>query len=381
MSQDMKSPVDAIEGDSGSPEPGIALCLSGGGFRAMLYHAGALIRLNELGLLSQLTRISSVSGGSITAAVLALQWKQLVFVDNVATNLKPLLVPAMQHMADQSIDVAAVGWGTLNPMKSIAEVVADYYDKYLFHGATLQSLPDSPRFVLNATNVKTGSLVRFSKPYIADYRIGRIPNPTLRLALAVAASSAFPPFLSPMELHFSSTDYDSDDTIADLTGPEYREHLVVTDGGVYDNLGLETAWKRYTNILVSDGGRKMALDPVPKSDWAFHSKRLIDLLQHQTSSLRRRQVIESFVTTERGGAYWGIQSEIGAFGAQDPVTLSAEELALADMDTRLTTISRNDQRGIIKIGYATCDAAIRSPRCQWNGRVDIRPVPPSFEIG
>ena len=54
------------------PEPGIALCLSGGGYRAMLFHVGCLWRLNQLGLLGRLNRISSVSGGSITAGVLGL---------------------------------------------------------------------------------------------------------------------------------------------------------------------------------------------------------------------------------------------------------------------------------------------------------------------
>ena len=57
----------------------IAVCLSGGGYRAMLFHLGALIRLNEAGLLKKLGRISSVSGGSITAAVLGLHWKDLSF--------------------------------------------------------------------------------------------------------------------------------------------------------------------------------------------------------------------------------------------------------------------------------------------------------------
>lgn len=47
-------------------EQGIGLCLSGGGYRAMIFHLGALIRLNESGYLFQLKRISSVSGGSIT---------------------------------------------------------------------------------------------------------------------------------------------------------------------------------------------------------------------------------------------------------------------------------------------------------------------------
>lgn len=53
-------------------EPGIGLSLSGGGYRAMLFHVGSLWRLNEAGLLSQLQRISSISGGSITAGQLAL---------------------------------------------------------------------------------------------------------------------------------------------------------------------------------------------------------------------------------------------------------------------------------------------------------------------
>src|ERR1700680_2445845 len=57
-------------------EPGIALALSGGGFRAMLFHAGALMRLNELGILSRGARISSVSGGSIAAGFLVCVWDQ-----------------------------------------------------------------------------------------------------------------------------------------------------------------------------------------------------------------------------------------------------------------------------------------------------------------
>src|SRR5215210_3586642 len=50
---------------------GIVLCLSGGGFRAALFHLGALRRLNELGVLSKVETISSVSGGSIIAAYMA----------------------------------------------------------------------------------------------------------------------------------------------------------------------------------------------------------------------------------------------------------------------------------------------------------------------
>lgn len=48
-----------------------ALWLSGGGYRAALFHLGALTRLNELGLLAQIDTVGAVSGGSIVAALLA----------------------------------------------------------------------------------------------------------------------------------------------------------------------------------------------------------------------------------------------------------------------------------------------------------------------
>src|SRR5437773_6354039 len=50
---------------------GRALCLSGGGYRATLFHLGALTRLNELGVLGQIDTFCSVSGGSIASALLA----------------------------------------------------------------------------------------------------------------------------------------------------------------------------------------------------------------------------------------------------------------------------------------------------------------------
>ena len=55
---------------SGSNEPSIFLCLSGGGFRATLFHYGCLKRLNELGILGYVYGISATSGGAITAALL-----------------------------------------------------------------------------------------------------------------------------------------------------------------------------------------------------------------------------------------------------------------------------------------------------------------------
>jgi NTE family protein len=89
--------------------PGVALCLSGGGYRAMLFHLGSLWRLNEVGLLRSLVRISSVSGGSITAGVLGLAWKNLSFnAANVATNLEDLVINPIRRLADTTIDQGSI---------------------------------------------------------------------------------------------------------------------------------------------------------------------------------------------------------------------------------------------------------------------------------
>jgi hypothetical protein len=61
------SGLTATEADRGER----ALWLSGPGYRAALFHLGALSRLNELGLLAQVSTVSAVSGGSILAALLA----------------------------------------------------------------------------------------------------------------------------------------------------------------------------------------------------------------------------------------------------------------------------------------------------------------------
>src|SRR5436189_2115322 len=100
------SPVSFIPSDVGSkPQPGIALCLSGGGYRAMVFHLGALWRLNEAGLLGRLDRVSSVSGGSITAGVLAMNWPALAFDSaGVASQFGAQVVEPIRRLAGKTID-------------------------------------------------------------------------------------------------------------------------------------------------------------------------------------------------------------------------------------------------------------------------------------
>ena len=195
------------------PEQGIGLCLSGGGYRAMLFHLGALWRLNEFGYLPKLKRISSVSGGSIIAGVLGLHWSELDFDgDGVSPRFKEVIVEPVRKVAGRTIDVKVVLAGVLLPGSSVAWHLTRDYRRRLFGSATLRDLPDetkpgNPRFVITATNLQSGALWRFAKPYTWDYKVGEIPQPAISLASAVAASSAFPPILAPARFRFKASDY------------------------------------------------------------------------------------------------------------------------------------------------------------------------------
>jgi NTE family protein len=325
----------------------------------MVFHIGVLWRLNELGFLPKLERVSSVSGGSITAGVLGARWGRLQFgPDGVGKGFEDQVVRPLRELAGRTIDARAIIGGALLP-GTIAESVAAAYDKHLFGGATLQALPDRPRFVINATNVQSGALWRFSKPYMADYRVGRVPSPTVSLAVAVGASSAFPPVLSPVDLELPRGLVQPMEGV-DLHEEPYTTEVVLTDGGVYDNLGLETVWKSYGTVLVSDAGGKMGAEAEPEHDWARHALRVLELVDNQVRSLRKRQVIDAYRRGDRQGAYWGIRTNIADYALPTALPCPFDRtLDLANTPTRLKRMDAGLQERLINWGYAVCDAAMR----------------------
>jgi NTE family protein len=379
---DANAPVNPRDpnADADQIEDGMALCLSGGGYRAMVFHIGTLIRLNELGVLRKLKRISSVSGGSITAATLGLHWKSLDFQGDVARNLHNAVIVPLRKLASETIDRASILTGMLTPFVSISDKVAAAYKKHLFGDATLQDLPsdaEGPRFVINATSVQSGALWRFSRPYMGDYRVGRVFDPKVSLAFAVTASSAFPPVLSPAVLDVSKEVFKPDPK-ADLQRPPFTKEAVLSDGGVYDNLGLETAWKRYRTMLVSDGGGKMQPEPEPHQDWARHAIRVNDVIDNQVRSLRKRQLVAAFQREddEHDGAYWGIRTEIDNYPKPGPLNCPVTKtLELANTPTRLKAMDDALQERLINWGYAVCAAAMESHVLPGGGPAKAFPYP------
>jgi NTE family protein len=358
--QEMNSLRIDAQSESAQPRDGVALCLSGGGYRAMLFHLGALWRLNELGQLPVLDRITSVSGGSIIAGALALAWPKLNFDGaGIARDFDAQVVQPVRKMAGVTVDAPSILKGLLSP-GSISDRVTACYRSHLFGTATLQDLPERPRFVIHATNLQSKALWRFSREWMGDYRVGGIAHPATEPAVAVAASSAFPPILSPVTLKLDAAKYEPGSG-EDLRREPFTSNVLLADGGVYDNLGLETAWKNCRTVLVSDGGVAAAVEENPARDWARQTNRVLSLIDNQVRALRKRQVVGSFVDGTRLGAYWGIGTDISNYVLSDSVPFPlAKSLALAETPTRLAAMDAGKQQQIINWGYAVSDAALRA---------------------
>jgi NTE family protein len=338
-------------------EPGIGLSLSGGGFRATLFHSGSLWRLAELGALPHLKRISSVSGGSIFLGALACEWQNVVTAPSAVSAYKDRVVAPVRAFCGKTIDAIAFAEGAFGIGGSAADALERQYSDLM--PLSLNQLPDNPLFVFNATNLQTGRDFRFTKPYMGDYRLGLIRNPYTPVAKAAAASSAFPPFLSPLILRSPGT-FEAVPG-ADLNGNhDYTDKIILADGGVYDNLALETVWKRCQTVLVSDAGGPFSLSASVKTDVVSQPLRTLDIALDQALSLRKRFLVEAFQQQERSGTYWGIATKITDYNVADGLPCDVQIVGpIASMRTRLDPFSEVEQCLLINWGYALCDAAVR----------------------
>jgi NTE family protein len=277
------------------------------------------------------------------------------------------------------------------PWDSASQEVAKSYDSNLFKGTTLQNIPDSPLFVFCSTNLQTGVLWRFTKSYAGDYVIGYLDKPAIPLAQAVAASSAFPPVLSPFILKppaGSFKDWPDGPHVPAADLPGYRSQAILSDGGIYDNHGIEPIFKSLLTNLVSDGGAPFERTATLHTDWARQLKRVLDVTDNQVRALRRRDLIGSFIAGKgetddskldptkhaRMGAYWGIDTDPHKVQPPNPPPLlpcnPAVTSKLAELGTRLSDLGDPASKQVINWGYAVCDGSLRT---NYTGPMHITP--------
>jgi Patatin-like phospholipase len=259
----------------------VGLALSGGGYRAAVFHTGTLHALESLGI--RVANLSTVSGGSIIGSYYAVGGDPVAFKDAVAAgqfNLKRELllfhnvVRLPFPMRMPGVDVEMFPLYSFSRRDAQAEMV----DRLLLHGQQHSAplAPDAPNLVVNTTDLTYALLVGFLPDGIVvqdtnrDYEVYKAeayrPLQTFSLSERVAISGAFP-------LAFPPAKFDVKVRSARATGTGTRE-LNLADGGVADNSGLhglvgvhtqacvdadcgshQTAKSWHSDVmLVSDGG-------------------------------------------------------------------------------------------------------------------------------
>lgn len=251
--------------------PLVGLALSGGGARAMAFHLGCFRALHDHGLLDRVNVISSVSGGSVFAACWAYrgedfsafdahmtsvlrrgiktdimrevfgsaEWIKIVAtmlvtgglsivfrllalalsVPRSILNLPTARIEAALHETTRRLPV----WGSLTTAFERA------LQRKLFSEATVDQVKrPGLTVIINACDLKTGTAFRFGSGKSGGWRYGDIAGERVSVAKAVAASAAFPILLPPLVETFTF----------DKRGEQSKHTVALTDGGVFDNLGV-----------------------------------------------------------------------------------------------------------------------------------------------
>ncbi|TGG92889.1 patatin [Natronospirillum operosum] len=251
------------DGSSGK----LALALSGGGSRAMAFHLGCLRALHDLKLLEQVSTITAVSGGSVLAG---LYCSHSGSFDSFETKVQEVLRrgfvrPAVIRAVTSTDGLKAIGYATALMIERAVAIIARLALKLLkrdrqgehwpnsapflrkasrttilrnvfsetFNHCKLQELrEDRPMLIVVACELRSKAAFYFTKERLHCWRYGSASVDGVELADAVVASAAYPAALPALEqvLVFSKN------------GKEVAHRITLTDGGVYDNLGLAPLW-------------------------------------------------------------------------------------------------------------------------------------------
>lgn len=268
----------------------LGLALSGGGFRAAAFHLGVFKKLHELDLLWKVDLLTCVSGGSIAGAFLALNWGE----DDAIDKLE-------KYLGSASIAVSSVIGGILDPFSGRLDKLAKSYERDLFGKMPLEVLKDGPRIYFNSTNMSTGNMFFFVaggglSTEMGEHELGVESAEGFRISRAVAASSAFPPVFPPLK----------------VKGNEYSackgDYVTLTDGGVYDNLGVNPLFRKKRNkidfAIVSDGGKPFAIDEAPTEAGTVVLKEAIGILMEQVRGLQFKRLELSHAAGQGPKSIW-----------------------------------------------------------------------------
>lgn len=367
-------------------KPAIGLALSGGGVRAAAFHAGVLQYLAENGKLEQVTHISSVSGGSLFTGLVyssnSNAWPDSQqYLEISLPHVRKLLTTTnLQYNAFARLLFIPSNWRFL---LSRANVVAQTIGSLWGVSGVLRDIGDKPVWSINGTTAETGKRFRFKASKFGDYLIGYAAAPTFPLSKAIAVSAAFPGGVGPLSIKtnefkwLKKREWESQEKAEEVVLNHNRLHLY--DGGVYDNLGLESLFDAgrqqfkhqeggaINQLFVSDAGAPLQNTAIPGPLRPSRFKRLADIMSDQTRAIRVRALVNYLQCNAASGAYIMIGSDavksLEMFGATNEVAkerllgkkwLSLDESRRAKQyPTNLKKMSGDTFDLLVQHGYET----------------------------
>lgn len=294
----------------------VALALSGGGIRAMIFHLGVLRHLAEKGGLETISRVSTVSGGSL---LLGLMFKECDYIWPTSGQFLSQVYPALRSQ----LCAKSLQWGAARQLVhpsnwryllSRSNLLAKALQHEWGVTAELARLPEVPEWSINGTTAETGKRFRFKRDSLGDYMLGYSAPGDFPLANALAVSAAFPGGFGPLSFEAASFQWRKrpqwDSPLESVVEVGYRR-LHLYDGGVYDNLGLEpffdagrgTPKHAAEFILMSDAGAplKPGFPRFSMNPWRL--KRVADITSDQSRALRVRGFMSYIGQNPDKGAY------------------------------------------------------------------------------
>ena len=341
--------------NASTKEP-LGLALSGGGFRASLFHLGGLWRLNEIGKLAEVSTISGVSAGSLVASVLATRWNRLKFSQSVAENFTETIAEPILELCSRNLDVSSAFAGLVVGPDALEKC----YEDLLVGPLTLGQLPTHPLFIFNVCHLETESNWSFSREGIDAGEIGIIEAKDVPLAKILAASSALPPALPPVRLQLQPKPFSGGLQRHDRQGYGPKT-ATLADAGLCDSLGLH-AIRHMKHLLVSDGTKSFRRDDIPQ--WEVWTSRITNPMHtalEQNRQLRVEHFMADIERREKVGALWALRTDPGE--RNDPLSWPVSPGwvdYMCSMRTRLAAFTDEEKMRLVNWGYIQCDLAVRS---------------------